>query len=118
MQLSTSLRSIVVCLFMACGAGGGVAQTANCVDLCDEAQDGNCTSVTGNCSAFCDALDAVESPANCTSQRDSYQSCLDRGVDVCDTACDSQESALSNCLANYCVTRQSDPDCVTLIGSF
>ena len=117
MQLSSIVRAFACCLLVACGSSDGT-DTGECVDLCSEAQDGDCTSITGNCSAFCDALDGVQDEANCTSQRASYQSCLANGADVCDNNCDSQETTLSNCLTSYCLTRTDDPDCETLINSF
>jgi hypothetical protein len=96
----------------------GCASDPSCEDLCTEAQAGNCTTVTGSCSNFCSALDKVQGPANCESQRDAYQSCLDSTPDVCDAGCDAKESALSSCVGSYCLGHASDPSCVTLQQSF
>lgn len=117
MKLSSIVRALTFCVVAACGGSDGT-DTGECVDLCTEAQAGDCTSIEGNCSAFCDALDGVQDEANCTSQRASYQSCLADGVDVCDNDCGVEETTLSNCLANYCLTRADEPDCATLINSF
>jgi hypothetical protein len=103
---------LVISLFAACGGD------ADCADLCTEAQAGDCTSVVGNCGSFCAALDGVQGDANCVSQRTAYESCLNEGDSVCVNDCDSEETALSNCIAAFCINNQSDPDCITLAGSF
>lgn len=115
MKLTTSL---VIALGLALTACDGGSSTDDCINLCTEAQAGDCTSVTGNCGSFCTALDAVQGPANCVSQRDTYESCLESGVNVCDTNCDAAETALEGCIIDYCEANQSDSDCVTLALSF
>lgn len=117
MQLSSIVRALTFCLLAACGGSDGT-DTGECVDLCTEAQAGDCTSITGSCTAFCNALDGVQDEANCKSQRASYQSCLADGADVCDSDCGALEASLSNCLANYCLTQSDNADCDTLINSF
>lgn len=117
MQLSSILRGLFLCSVIACGGGGGTS-TADCVDLCTEAQAGQCTSISGNCSAFCDALDAVDDPAGCADEHAAYESCLEGGSNVCDNNCDAQEADLSNCVGTYCAANSGDPDCQTLINSF
>jgi hypothetical protein len=108
------LTSIVLGLALVSGCGSD----PSCEDLCTEAQAGGCTTVTGNCGSFCAALDKVDGPANCESQRDAYESCLDSTPDVCDADCDAKESALSSCVGSYCLGHASDPSCVTLQQSF
>lgn len=108
------LSSTVVALSLI----SGCASDPSCEDLCAEGQAGNCTSITGNCGSFCAALDKVQGPANCESQRDAYQSCLDSKPDVCDADCDAKERALSSCVGAYCVGHASDASCVTLQQSF
>lgn len=121
MKLASINKGILVALVSvvaACDGGGVGGGDKDCVDLCTEAQAGACTSIDGNCTSFCNALDAVDGPANCTSQNSAYQSCLNEGALVCDNSCAAAESSLSNCIAVYCATRQSEPNCATLIASF
>ena len=96
------------------GCGGG----KDCVDLCTEAQAGQCTSITGSCTSFCNALDAVQGPANCESQRNAYEACLDDGDAVCSNSCGATESSLSSCVGTYCLANSSNPNCQTLLQSF
>jgi hypothetical protein len=94
------------------------SESRSCADLCTEAQAGHCTAITGSCGAFCSALDAVQGPSGCTSQRSAYQSCVSSGATACTNNCDSQESALSNCVGTYCLAHTTDANCVTLASSF
>lgn len=116
MRFTSFTRGLVLSFLVACGGGDG--STGDCVDLCTEAQAGQCTSIAGNCTSFCEALDGVQGPSNCTSQRNAYQGCLDTGDNVCANDCDAQEMSLSNCVTAYCATHQTDADCVTLAASF
>jgi hypothetical protein len=92
--------------------------TAGCVNLCSEAQAGHCTSITGDCGAFCNALDGVQGPSGCTSQREAYQGCLNDGATACAGDCGSQESALSSCVGLYCLAHSTDSNCSVLMASF
>jgi hypothetical protein len=94
------------------------SETRDCVDLCREGQAGRCTAITGDCGDFCGALDAVQGPAGCASQRAAYQDCLSGGSNVCINDCDSRESALGTCIGTYCYTHPTDAACVTLNASF
>ena len=89
-----------------------------CADACEEAQEGNCTSIKGDCGNFCTALFNVEDPSGCSSQIENYQDCLNEGSDVCDVSCGATETALSTCVGSYCLSRTTEPDCATLIDSF
>lgn len=116
MTLSSLARSFALCLLVACGSSG--TDTGECVDLCEEAQAGDCTSVTGNCNSFCEAVDGVQDEAGCTAERAAYQSCLAAGANVCDNDCAADETDLTDCLTEFCAANLSNPDCQTLINSF
>ncbi|MBN1772347.1 MAG: hypothetical protein JXB32_13845 [Deltaproteobacteria bacterium] len=92
--------------------------TAGCVHLCTEAQAGHCTVITGDCTAFCNALDGVQGPSGCADEREAYQGCLNRGATACDNDCGSQESALSTCVGLYCLANPTNADCTVLSASF
>jgi hypothetical protein len=99
-------------------AGCGGDDTENCVDLCTEAQTGNCTSITGSCSAFCTAIDNVQDDSGCADERETYQSCLNGTANVCDNNCAAAETSLGNCIGVYCATHQTNADCQVLANSF
>jgi hypothetical protein len=89
----------------------------DCQQLCDDGQAEDCTSITGDCGDFCDALTNVQDESGCNDEREAYSDCLnDEGV--CSNSCNSVESALTTCLTNYCATRLAEPDCMTLVASF
>ena len=117
-EAMTYFRTILASLLVLAACGGDEGSTADCVSLCTEAQAGDCTSVDGNCTSFCTALDGVQGPSNCTSQRNSYESCLEQGANVCDNNCDAQETALSSCVTTYCMANPTNADCQTLAASF
>ena len=104
---------VVIGLASACSGGG-----KGCATLCSEAQAGSCTAVKGNCTNFCAAANTVKGPAGCGTQYDSYQTCLNAKPRVCDTACNSQENAFTQCMTAYCLKNIGDKDCVTLASSF
>lgn len=97
---------------LSCGDDEG-----DCVSACQEAQRRDCTSITGDCGAFCDALFGVEDRSGCADERASYQSCLDEG-DVCANSCSSRENDLSSCVGAYCFTHSSEAECQVLVSSF
>jgi hypothetical protein len=111
----TRLLFVFGLVLAGCGDSGS---TADCVDLCTDAQAGDCTAITGSCASFCTALDNVQGPSNCTSQRNAYQGCLDGGANVCANDCDAQETALGVCIGSFCQANPNNPDCVTLEASF
>ena len=117
-EAMTYLKTLVASLFLVAACGGDGSSTADCVSLCSEAQAGDCTQVEGNCSSFCVALDGVQGPSNCTSQRDTYESCLEQTPNVCDTNCGAQENALAACVQTYCMANPTNADCQTLAASF
>ncbi len=100
------------------GIVGPGCGSKDCAELCNEAQAGNCTSIKGDCSAFCSALDAVKGPANCVSQADSYTDCLSNESNVCDMSCGAQETSLEACMGVYCFLHPADANCKTLVASF
>lgn len=112
--VATFLAALVASsTFTACDDSGPVL---GCVDLCSEAQAGNCTFITGNCGDFCSALTNVQGDASCTDERESYESCLNSDA-VCDASCDDEEGALTNCLITFCIANSSNADCATLTAS-
>jgi hypothetical protein len=80
------------------------------VDVCEEAQDNQCTTISGDCSAFVDALDRISSAAACSSEYDQYESCATGQSDVCtiDSACSGKETALGICIAPYCLANSAE----------
>ena len=96
-------------------SGGG---DRSCSELCSEAQAGDCTTIVGNCDAFCGALASGAPKAGCESQRQAYQSCFQGHDHVCEASCNGPETDLENCLVPYCATHQGDGDCTVLIASF
>ena len=105
--------SLVLCAAVLSGCNN-----KSCKKLCEEAQDGNCTSITGDCGDFCDAKDKTVGPAGCEAQDDAYETCLNEGKNVCDVDCDSEENSLSVCVGVYCAQNMSNEDCQTLTNSF
>lgn len=90
---------------------------AACVSLCEEAQTGNCTSIVGDCTAFCNAADGIKLNSGCGDEQDAYEACLDQGP-VCDQTCGSPEVAYRNCAIAYCATHSDDNNCKALAASF
>ena len=92
---------------------------ADCESLCTEAQSRDCTSISGDCAAFCASVDKVSASASCDTQKDAYQSCLGDG-DVCtgDSRCSSEQTALGNCASAYCLANMNDADCQRVVASF
>lgn len=87
----------------------------DCVTLCEEAQDGDCTSISGDCSSFCSALDNLGA---CEDERDAYEECLGSESAVCDSSCSGDESSLTNCGIAFCQNNLSNENCQTLAASF
>lgn len=98
------------------GGGGG---NRSCEALCEEAQEFSCTTIQGNCSSFCEALDNSRDAAGCGAEYDDYLSCENASANVCDEpGCSSEEADLNSCYATYCLTNPGDEDCATLLSSF
>ena len=113
LRTATFLASLTATLVVqACNEG-----ELDCRQLCNEGQDKDCTSITGDCDDFCESLTNVQDESGCDDEREAYSDCLnDEGV--CSASCNSSESALTNCLTVYCATRLTEPDCMTLAASF
>lgn len=109
---------VIVALVTAAAGCDDDTSTAGCIDLCREAQAGSCTAITGDCSAFCHALDGVQGPSGCADEREAYQGCLNRGASACAGDCGSQENALTSCVALYCLANPTNADCTVLSASF
>ena len=89
----------------------------DCVGACEDAQARDCTSITGDCGDFCEALFNVEEPAGCVDERTDYQQCLD-DQGICSGDCDGSENSLESCVGTYCLTHSGEADCQVLINSF
>jgi hypothetical protein len=63
-------------------------------------------------------MDALASPAGCSSLKDVYLGCRGKAAKVCDTSCDSQETAVGNCYIAYCTKNPTNQDCVVLAASY
>jgi hypothetical protein len=119
-----SLTLLATAVLGGCGSssssGGGSLNgtTQNCTDLCTAAQNGNCTTIRGDCGQLCAALAVVAPEGSCVAQYNAYHSCLGTPATVCSNSCGSQESALGSCLTTYCRAHTSESSCVTLQGSF
>ena len=110
------LRVASFALVATAGACGDEDDEETCVDLCEDAQARDCTSIEGDCGEFCAALGSVQGPSGCTDERDQYQGCLeDDGV--CGD-CDDSEQQLTTCVGGYCAAHAADDDCQILIASF
>lgn len=114
LALVAAFAAVVACSSSSSSSGG----TADCTSLCTAGQQGNCTSIKGNCANFCAALAVVYPEANCTSQYNAYESCLGSPATECNNQCGSQQGALTNCVTPYCAAHTSDANCQTLAGSF
>ena len=110
-----------LCILLSLGAALATLSACgtDCESLCQEAQDRDCTTISGDCGQACGALDSIAEPSGCESQIDAYLDCSCEG-DVCttETRCASQENAAATCVASYCLARGSDPDCATLASAF
>jgi hypothetical protein len=93
----------------------GCSDEASCVDLCEEGQAGDCTSVNGNCNDFCEAAFGVEDDSGCGDERETYQDCLESNDDVCEAGCGAEETDWTECLATYCLTNADNADRQTLV---
>ncbi|MBI2896292.1 MAG: hypothetical protein HYY06_22230 [Deltaproteobacteria bacterium] len=90
-----------------------------CVDLCEEAQDGDCaTYMRGDCGDFCSALSAIQGASGCADERNEYEDCLSECDDACAADCDGEGEDLARCVGNYCVSRLGNANCQILTRSF
>lgn len=114
-----NLRLTLLALFAALAVGASACSGADCVSMCEEAQERSCTAIEGDCSSFCSSLEKVADAAGCNSQKDAYQSCLEED-DICtgDDRCSSQQTALGTCGAPYCLANSDNADCVRIRNSF
>lgn len=116
LRIGSGIISLVALALTFAPACGG-SSVSNCIAACEEAQEGGCTVIKGNCTAFCNAADAIRVDSGCGDEQDAYQSCLDQGP-VCDQSCDATEGAFQSCVLPYCLQHASDESCQTLAGSF
>lgn len=105
-----SIRYLFLLVFViaisACGSSA--------IDQCSEAQNRNCTSISGSCGQYYDAWDSLaRSKTDCGSQADEFESCAVQ-QDACgiDAACGSEQNRLGSCVAPYCLSNSADPDCI------
>ena len=97
---------------------GGCDSAKDCVELCEEAQDGSCTSITGDCGSFCSLVDSVQEPSNCTDERESYEECLNESDNTCDVGCGDTENSFIDCVTVYCAANLTNSDCLSLVTHF
>jgi hypothetical protein len=115
-------RLALLVTFLASTTATALAPACNdgeldCRQLCNEAQDKDCTSIMGDCGDFCEALTNVQDDSGCADEREAYSDCLnDKGV--CAGDCNGAETALTTCLGTYCLAHANTPDCMTLVNSF
>ena len=95
----------------ACGSDDSGGDGSSCVSLCDEAQTKNCPWVSGDCGAFCSAVDSIQDASGCTEQRNAFQSCLSGRANICDDSCDTKEGEISACIGSYCMENSTNTDC-------
>jgi hypothetical protein len=98
-------------------ACGDDTDEGDCVSLCEDAQARDCTSITGDCGAFCDAVFSVEDRAGCADERLDYHECLN-AEGVCGGACSGSENDLETCLGTYCLGHSGEDECQVLMSSF
>jgi len=115
-------RAAYLATFLVSALVGAIAPACNegeldCRGLCEEGQDKDCTSITGDCGDFCEAMTNVQDESGCGDEREAYADCLN-GEGVCSSDCNGDEDALTTCLTAYCATRLTEPDCMTLAASF
>jgi hypothetical protein len=89
----------------------------DCASLCTEAQQGNCTSIKGDCTKACDAAEAIRLDSGCGTQEDAYIDCLNQGP-VCEQSCSSRENDYGTCVIAYCLKHSADANCQTIVAAF
>jgi hypothetical protein len=84
---------------------------SDCVTACAEANA--CPGAMQNdCATLCNQYDTAATSSGCTSQYDSFMTCLVGLPSECNTSsCDGQFSALSTCLGTYCMNNPTMPFC-------
>ena len=89
----------------------GCGSEADCVSICEEAQDRDCTSID-DCDRFCSRSTTVARNADCQSERNALESCAEDG-DACtvDARCNDEENAFGACIAPYCLANPSATEC-------
>lgn len=117
MTTRTTILGFLSMLFLALGPYGCSGTEASCVDDCEEGQERDCTSIKGDCAAFCEATFNIEEESGCADEREAYQSCIESADDLCKNDCDGVENDFSSCLATYCLNHADTPDCKVLIAS-
>lgn len=83
----------------------------DCVGVCEEAQDGNCTYISSPCDQVCGAVETI---GPCEDDLDAYLGCLGGPGDVCDSQCGSKEINLYACISAFCESNPSDGACADL----
>lgn len=104
--LALALMGAPLWLFGACSGG-------DCVGLCEDAQDGQCTWVDRPCDEVCGALEEIDP---CAEDLDEYLSCLGSAGDVCESECGSDEINLTSCVTDYCSSHIAESACQDLLA--
>ncbi len=107
MMLAVPAISIAfAALLPSCGGG------STCEDLCQQQKDANCDNQNPECASQCQASEALNDAADCTSQYDDAISCMTGLDDVCQPdPCVGQALAYLSCLQTYCSANPNDSNC-------
>ena len=94
------------------GCGG-----SSCENICTERNA--CTAVKQvNCSQYCAAAVALNTPANCAGHFTDTLNCYGGVKDVCtDTSCNGQLTSLAVCYGTYCLSHANDANCQAMANS-
>ena len=99
-----SLSGLLFVLLFGTGCG------EDCEEICEERKQ--CRTARGDvdCADHCEQLAELVEDADCTEQYDALNECVANQDDICDEdpeSCESQSSAYTDCMSEYC----SDHDC-------
>ena len=102
-----------------------VACGADCVDMCEKAQeDGDCfRTLDGddrNCEDYCEDIEELSSEDNgdCEEELDELISCMDDEENACDAledSCADELNDMSECLGDYCAENPNNGRCVDVV---
>jgi hypothetical protein len=101
----------------ACGSDDSGGSSDLCVSLCNGAQTKDCSWASGDCGAFCSAVDSIQDAAGCTAKRNAFQACLSASANICDDSCDTKEDEISDCIGAYCIQNSTNTDCQTILAA-
>lgn len=113
--------SLMLGMSFACGGDDDDDDDSNafifssCPEICSAAQAASCTVVDCDCNNFCSSLEAFKSKGGCGGAANAYETCaFQNAVCTISGSCNAEENAVIACVAQYCATNATDPDCVFL----